>query len=517
MLPARSCMTLERTMNSLVGWRRWTWWLAALAVTAGGLMLRGAYYRAAAHPDEPIAVAVVGYMRQSGDWSTNWARADLPPELKYDQFNFSSYHYALFFAYRLAKTIPALEGWRSEDGGFWVYRFFSVVMASLVVWQVILLARRVHGRVAGVLAGLLAALAPLLIQDAQFVRAEAFCTVLTLLAVSLAWPEGPITAWRPLASAFVIGLLIAAKVSFAALAWLPAIPLLAAPWPLRRKACLLGAIPIAVLAGFALGAPGAVANPSAFVHGVRHLTEQYAGAHPPHSHLPVRPVGDLLLRYFGAMLGWPMLFAIVAGIATLLYRRRWFAGLLLGGPVVLFAGYFATRTVFFERNLSHVVPLVIVLAAVATIEAARLVGRSRRRLTVAVGLILSAALVARPAAVTRILVFDELSGRTNAAIEAYEAKLSNTHPAVGWETTAALIEASLEPLRTYFAQKSGPLLVRVLDYNDDWTAAHLPLLNKKFAAQKVGEWPTPFADFPACTLHTYHRPRVHYYLVNRRP
>lgn len=513
--PAR--MTSVRPTNALAGWRGAAWWIAALAITLSGFLLRAAYYRAGGHPDEPIAVAVVGHMRHSGEWDTNWAKADLPPGLKYHQYNFSSYHYALFFAYRLAKTVPALDAWRSEDGGYWLYRFFSVVMAGIVVWQSIHLGRRAHGLATGLLAGLLVALAPLLVQDARFIRAEAFTTVLTLVAVALCWPAGTIAAWRPLAGAFTIGLLIAAKVSFVALAWLPAVPLVALRWSRSRRAVLLAVIPIAILAGFAVGAPGAIADPPAFLHGVRHLAEQYAGAHPPHSHLPVRPVGDLLLRYFGAMLGWSTLLAMLAGTAALLYQRRWSAALLLAGPVALFAGYFATRTIFFERNLSHVVPLVAILAAIGAVEFARLVGRGRRGVTVAAGLALASLLLTRPARVTKVLVGDELSGRTTDAIVEFEKTLAAAQAKTTWLSTELLVESQLDQLRTHLDQEAGPLLVRVLDFNDEWTAAQLPRLNEKYSARKLGEWPTPFANFPVCTLLTYHRPHAHYYAVSRRP
>lgn len=59
------------------------WWLLAAIVIVGGFGLRFAYHnRGYGHPDEPITVAVVGYMRQSGDWDTNWAKASLEPLLK---------------------------------------------------------------------------------------------------------------------------------------------------------------------------------------------------------------------------------------------------------------------------------------------------------------------------------------------------------------------------------------------------------------------------------------------------
>ena len=175
-------------------WREW--WAPALLVVLGFFLRAGYYNEAYGHPDETITFEVVNQMRRSGDWDTNWAKAKLEPTLRYDQYNFSSHHYATYFFYRAVKLVPGLSAWRSLDNGFWVYRFFAVLLATAAVWQTWWLARRVGGAAAGIIAGALVAVAPLLVQDAHYMRPEAFVTVLTLAVAGLCLPAGAMSLGR---------------------------------------------------------------------------------------------------------------------------------------------------------------------------------------------------------------------------------------------------------------------------------------------------------------------------------
>ena len=149
---------------------RWRTWLGPALVVLAAFVLRAAYYDAGyGHPDETITVEVVGQMRRSGDWDTNWAKAPaLEPALRYDQYNFSSHLYGTFFFYRAVKWVPGLEAWRSRDQGFWVYRFFSVLLATAAVAQAWWLARRLTDARTALAAASLVAVLPLLVQDAHY-------------------------------------------------------------------------------------------------------------------------------------------------------------------------------------------------------------------------------------------------------------------------------------------------------------------------------------------------------------
>jgi cobalamin biosynthesis protein CobD/CbiB len=134
------------------------------------------------------------------------------------------------------------------------------------------------------------------------------------------------------------------------MAWLPLVPVVAG-WrdvPARNRSLAFG--PLALGLGFLLGAPGAIAHPAQFFHGVQHLMTQYGGAHPPHSHLKGGPVADLLVDFFRATLGWPLLAAAALGGCRLARRRQWVELALMAGPVLIFAGYFAMQSVFLNAT-----------------------------------------------------------------------------------------------------------------------------------------------------------------------
>jgi hypothetical protein len=497
---------------------RLLWCLAVAGVLLLGLVLRLAYYRNGHHPDEVIPIGVVGYMRQTGDWDTNWAKADIDPIFRYDQYNFSSYHYGLFFFYSLMKLFPFLDSWRSTDGGFALYRLFSVLLATAAVWQSIRLTQRIAGRIAAISAGLLVAVTALLVQDAHYIRPEAFTAVLTLGVVALCWPQESASGLKPVGAAFLLGLLFACKVSMLALAWLPFVPL-AVHWrDWRHPWLLVAGLPLAAVAGFAMGVPGALAHPDVFISGARFLANHYAASHPPHGHFPdtSRAVSDLFGRYFVALLGWPLLLTGFFGIARLVWRRQWVPLLLLAGPVAVFGGYFATRSVFFERNVSHVVPLFLILAGIGAAEAGRLVGARRPALAMPVVIALLAVLSIRPFQVTRILIFDEMSGRANDRQFAYQKALRAKYPDAQWSVMSFLQGPVLDNLAADLTARPRTILICIIDYNDEWTAAHVPLLLQRFKARLVADRPSTFDDFPVCTLHTYHRPRERYFLVDGR-
>jgi len=494
---------------------RRAWWVGAIAVVLLGFALRAAWYDGPyGHPDEPITIEVVRHMRQSGDWDTNWAKAALEPDLRYDQYNFSSHLYATYFFYRFVKLLPGLEAWRSADDGLAVYRFCAVLLAAAVVAQTVQLGRRAFGPAAALAAGGLAAVSVLLVQDAHFARPEAFVTALTLAAVAACWPRAGGGLAAALGGAFVIGLLVAAQVSLLLLAWLPLVPWLAAGrgevrrrwhWPLWFG--------VAIVAGFALGAPGAIGHWDAFVHGIRHLAVQYAGAHPPHSRFDGGPAAGLLARYFFSTLGWPTLACFAFGLFALVRRRQWPALALLVGPVVLFVGYFCTRTVFFERNLSHVVPLFLLVAAAGMVEVARVVS-TRARWQAATLVLIAGAATVRPLWLVARLDGRAFSGDEGPRAAAFDDAIRARFPAAQWRTDILLTPAPLVDLATHFHASMAPVLLRADDFHDDWTSHYVAELEKQFVVQLVAVDPGLFPDVPTCTLLTYQSTPHVYFLIS---
>lgn len=494
-------------------WRRW---IGPVVLAAVAMALRVAYYdRDYVHADEPITVEVVGHMRSSGDWDTNWAKANLEKGLRYDQYNFSSHLRATFVFYRLIKLVPGLESWRSQDRGFWVYRMFSVLLATAVVLQTWWLARRMAGPRTGLAAGALVAVAPILVQDAHYSRPEAFLTMIMMAAAEVSLPSGQYRAWRVFAGALLVGLAVACKVSMLALVWLPLVPLLTAErigWP-KRWLVALGLVAVGLVAGFALGAPGALANPAAFRHGVEYLARQYAGLHPPHSNVDGGMVAGMLAGYFTATLGWVVIAAGGVGTVALCVRRSWAEAAVTAGPVALFVGYFCTRSVFFERNLSHVVPLFCVLAAVGLAVFGGWMSRRWRWSPVLVFALLFAGALIRPSEMSVRLVATEFSRRNAAERLEMDERVRAAHPGLGWRDALIMNEGPLDDLRGYFAAGGAAVLVRVVDYHDEWSARYGSQLPVQFEAKLVGARPSTFTDVPGCTLHTYGGWTDRYYLV----
>ncbi len=491
------------------------WWLTAAAVLLLGFGLRVAFYwEGYGHPDEAITVEVVGQMRSSGDWDTNWAKApNLPAEFRYNQYNFSSHLYATYFFYRCVKLIPGTEQFRGREGGFWVYRLFSVLMATAALGLTIGLARRAGGGGVALLAGGATAVAVQLVQDAHYSRPDAFVTALTVATVALCWPNERLRSAAVACGAFLLGVLVACKVSMLLLAWLPLVPLLAAAENVRRRLIGGGLAFLALVVGFACGVPGAVTQPEVFLHGVSQLMGQYSGVHPPHSHLDGGMVADFMAAYYIGTIGWAGLLGGLLGVVLLAKQRRWAVLLLLAGPVVLFVGYFATRGVFFERNVSHVVPLFLILAARGMMEVAGWASRRVRGGQVAwtgLGLLLLTLPALRH---TWPLVSVEYSGVGATRHAAFEADLRSRHPGAEWREVGLLDEDPLVGMATDLAAGGRSLLVRVTDFGDEWTASNLRLFDTRFESKLVADSPSTFQGVPVCTLHTYNSARNRYFLV----
>ncbi len=520
--PAAPAMNEASVKEAASAWvapqrEQWRWWISMVSVVVLGFGLRATYYHGGyGHPDETITTEVVGHLRKSGDWDTNWAKAtNLSVDLRYDQYNFSSHLLATYGFYRFVKVVPGTLAWRSEDAGFWVYRFFSVVLATLTVWQALRLAERVGGRGTAVGAGLLVAVAVQLVQDAHYSRPEAFVTMVTLAVVGCCWPREKLSLLGVACGAFGVGLLVACKVSMLVLVWMPLLPWLAGRRhaTARARAVALVLVPLGLIGGFFVGAPGAIANPAAFVNGVEFLMNQYSGQHPPHSHLDGRVVADMLVAYYVVTLGWPVLACAGLGVGVLAWRRRWGELVVLAGPVLLFAGYFATRGVFFERNLSHVLPLFLILAAMGAMVGVEVVGGWLRRRFIAVATLSAVLLLGPSLLLTLPLLRTEFSGEGSNLHMAFEADLKAKHPGVAWKEVSLLNDGPLAELAERFKATPAPVLLRITDFNDEWNAYNLTLFAARFEAVLVADYPGTFARVPVCTLHTYHSPNDRYFLV----
>ncbi len=489
----------------------WQWAAFALVVGCAAVLRLSALQYTYEHPDEIITVGVASHLLQWGTLDTNWHHVELlPPWFRYPQYNFSAYMLASAAALQLREWWP---GGAVLDVLSWL-RAFSALLGAACVAGTFLLARHWFGAVTGLVAAALVAVHPLLVQDALYARPETFVTLLTLVLIGLLAGRPPLRAERAFGAAVVLGVLVATKVSMLLL--LPLLVLALDPHDRRPAvpgATPLGAterayawaraypMPAGLLAGFVLGAPYALVHFADFLDGVRVLRTQYGTYHWPHG----TPDGGYLervayaLRYFNATTGvWLVVATIGAAVAA--WRRQWrplAAFLVALGTVVQFAGY----PVFFERNLSHVVPLLCVFAALALVTLARLV---RARWLQAVLLLVCTAAVAGPSVRTTWRLYaDELSGvsqqRLLAERHRVERHFGLTTTIIPWTEDRALI-------RKMIAHTCGPVLVQMPTVRNGAARALLDELARVDGLTEVARHLSRFEHVPPSTLHTYFTP-----------
>ncbi len=328
--------------------------VGAALVAAVFLFLRLSESPRIINHDELIPLAVSWGMTERGDLDTNWALAErLPPPLKYDQYNFSTYN---LFAH-------AVLGASGQDWSLLPLRHANVALQALAILLVVLALRRAGGTpTTGLAAAALLAVAPALVQDAHIARTESLLYALFALVLWLATLGGSLAA-RALLAGLVIGVGTASKITFIATALIFVPAVLDALRRHPRTGIAAGALAVVgTVIGFALGAPHALFNPDAFLNGIAALQTQYATEHIPHStpgSTAVDRIGHTLL--YVLMLYGPAL----AAFLLVDWRRApgWVWG--LGAMSALVLAYFAVKPVFFERNIGIALMGVVILLACA--------------------------------------------------------------------------------------------------------------------------------------------------------
>jgi hypothetical protein len=305
--------------------------------------------------DESIAVKISQAMRARRSLDPNWRFADLPHYFRYDQYNFYLYNV-------LAHAVITGGGWLHLAPLF-ALRWANVPFQLAALAFTADAARRIGaGRFTVALVGALIALAPGMVQDASLARPESFLYLLSALflwVLTLPLAE----RWRMLLAGAVLGTGIAVKLTFGSLAIV--LPFLV---PIRGRGMRdLAATAVSFAAGAAIAiaalAPYALIHFDVYLNGIAALVAQYTGVHPPHA----LPVYDAVSQvawiggYFFQLYGFALPAALVAPFLLQGAARQW-ALALVTAFLALFI-YFASKTVFFERNFAHVlIPLLLAAA-----------------------------------------------------------------------------------------------------------------------------------------------------------
>ena len=122
----------------------------------------------------------------------------------------------------------------------------------------------------------------------------------------------------------------------------------------------------------------------------------------------------------------------------------------------------------------------------------------------------------RSTILTAQLVGLEFSGRGAERVSAFEVPLHQRYPDAVWQQLPLLNSAQMEPVVAHFQTSQAPLLLRVTDYHDEWTAVCLKELAQRFEIQPVADNPGLFPDVPTSTLVVYHSWHDRYFLVTKR-
>lgn len=445
--------------------------------------------------DELITRAVVSNIWR-GDLSNNWKEArGVPPPHDVDSYNFSSYMYAdALFTGR-----PKHNSWRLD-------RWFSAITGTAAIYLFYLVALRLLGFEVALLSLAVLAVAPILVQDSHYGRPESFVTLLcaVVYVFALQRPNYHTRITFIAASSFYVGLLIACKVSMIPLILIPLLGL-GFSGSLRFSSVSIS-VASAILGIFA-GVPGAFFHPILFWSGVDALRHQYANPFPPHSSIDSANSFRLLTTYFWQTLGPVFCVFCIAGIMALVKRHKYFDLAIIAGPLLCYVVFFGMQGSFFERNLSHVVPLAAILTSVGLLAICKAVPR-RGRLFAVFALVLL--LLSWPAQISAKLVFVAMANTWDERIGNYERLLLKTQGLPVTLTSSLLNRYDVQYMEESAFGSSNDILVRILDFHDDFTRSLLPKLETSLAGHEVGCFPSLFPDFAVNTILVYHTPTVRY-------
>jgi hypothetical protein len=458
-------------------------------------------------PDEIIAEKVVEGIIKNKNYDSNWKQADLPSYFKYPQYNFSSY---MIFCAVLSNLFhsPSDEGIISIKA---FLRILNIPLFMLLIILTYLAGRLLTGHFTGLGAAVFCAYSPLLFQDSLYARPETFFTTLSILFIcTLLIPNLKLNIKIALSST-IFGILLATKISAVLM-----FPLFVLIFDNKLKinknifsffnlmcSCAPQFI-LFIIAGVFIGAPSLLFNLSDFVYGFKALSNQYTSGHWPHGISDATMLSQLLysLQYFTSTHGFLFIVSTLCGLAgAILSKNR--AAIIVFSVAVLTFIRFSTYPVFFERNISHFLPIFFIFSAYGIIFIAKTFFKQEStRILIAVIMFL---LLVSNSFLSKNTIYDiQLKGKhselVSVARKRHERKLNVQTFNPGWVKDYDQLTPILENTR-------GPLLLEFMHPNDQYSLKTLNKL-KEVGFLEIDSIKSPFHSVPACTLHTYFTPNT---------
>lgn len=498
----------------MVHWKKWISYILVFLFCAAYIFSRVTAGNHYAHLDELIPLKIIENIFRTGHWDTNYALADLPQSFKFDQYNFSSYILTLavmlkfsYFVFHIFKpNIACAINVRSFSALFHVI----IILLTYAVGKSLFNSRRI-----GIVAAWLVAIFPLLFQDSLYIRPESFTTMLTLLLVLVLtrYRQKPKILWFFIMGG-LIGFLVAAKITFLVLLALPCILGFChrnrSQWFYIQLIVMLA---IGLGCGFVLGAPYALFNWSAYLHGLTFLFSRYAEGHRPYG-LPDGNIPERLLyswHYFSAIgAGWFILLAVSGWL--LLLKKRLYDVFLVVGLFFFVVVYFSIKPVFFERNFSFAIPFLAMCVGFATFWCT-----DRLHSTQIIRIALSGIIIAAVSAPLLLLLWKfetkVLSGQYEKQHQELLAKLQNQYGGqiklLGWRVDDF---NRYDPCNIQISGDRPDTIYEIYGANDKYTRNFIALACRDLGLRVITELPSPFQanGLPPSTLYTYHAPQFFY-------
>lgn len=453
------------------------------------------------NPDEIIVVEVVKNLNKNTSLDANWALADLPAYFKYDQYNFTSYIYFVYLAQKIASVVDADVF--TDDNAYKFTRSLSAISFSLMIFVVFILAKKFMPTGYAFLASVITLFSIQLQQDALYARPESFFSLLVIIICLLLTR----TSQRPKLIyslvGFILGILLACKISALFLG-----PFIAILLIIQYKHSLLTREPLmiasllggATLLGFIIGNPYIIFNFDGWVNGVMYLLGQYSSAHLPHGLHDASVFGRIQhsFTYLFSTNGIILAFFIVGTIYALVKKN--FLLCLFCTMVILHVIYFSIKPVFFERNISHLIPLLYIIAVFGIASTTSLIHAKKTR--IALVLVLSSASLFIPIKNITLLktsITPHLEAHNFVKIrDQLRASYSSESIFFGYLLSSSEIDSLLRK-----AKSSHSLLYEINDPGDIYTQKNIEELLQAGYFSIAWRHEGIFSEFPASTLQTY--------------